>query len=112
MSLLKVFVRTLVNIVKFLVGVCGTQKIYSFYRDSVNHFSSLKTEVNDQAKKIIKMCSLALTNVLLLFFAIIIFSLGAINFLNDYFNSVYIGNLCIGCFILFVILIINFIKKS
>jgi hypothetical protein len=46
-----------------------------------------------------------------LFFAIIIFSLGAINFLNDYLNSVYLGHLCVGSFILFVVFLVNALKK-
>ena len=112
MSLLKVFVRVFISVTKLLVGVFGTQRVYSFYKDSVNHFNSLKDEISDQAKKIIKMFALALTNILLLFFATIIFSFGAINFLNDYFNSVYIGNLCIGSFIILVVLIINAVAKK
>ena len=111
MNLLKILVHTLINGTKFLIGVLGTRKVYNFYKDGVNHFNSLKAEIDDQVRKIVKICSLALTNIFLLFFAIIIFSLGAINFLNDYLNSVYLGHLCVGSFILFVVFLVNALKK-
>lgn len=111
MNLLKILVRTLINGTKFLIGVFGTRKVYNFYKDGVNHFNSLKAEIDDQVRKIVKICSLALTNIFLLFFAIIIFSLGAISFLNDYLNSAYLGHLCVGSFILFIVFLVNALKK-
>jgi len=111
MSLLKTFVRIFVEFSKIFLGVCGTRKVYNFYKDSVNNFNNLKTDIQEQVKKFVKICALAFMNVLLLFFVTIIFSLGAINYLNDYFNSVYLGHLCVGCFILFLVLIINCFKK-
>ncbi len=112
MSLLKVFVRAFLKSTEFLIGVLGTRKVYNFYKDSFNHFNNLKAEIDDQVRKIVKICSLALITVLMLFFVLIIFSLGAINFLNDYLNSVYLGHLCVGSFILVIILLINSFKKK
>ena len=112
MSLLKSFVRILFKSSEFLIGVLGTRKIYNLYKDSINHFSNLKLEIDDQVRKIVKICSLALMNVLMLFFAFIIFSLGAINFFNDYLNSVYLGHLCVGSFILLIVALINFFNKK
>jgi hypothetical protein len=98
MDLLKNFVRLLVEILK--------------YSNTIrNNFNSLKADLNEQIKKIVKICSFALVSVLLIFFTLIIFFLGLINILNDYFNSVYIGHFCVGGFLLILILFVNYFKS-
>ena len=113
MNLLKSFVRFLFEVLKYFIGIFGTKKIYNFYKNTLqNNFSGLKADLNEQIKKIVKICAFALINVLLIFFAVIIFSLGFINILNRYFHSVYLGHLCVGGVLLISIFFINYFKNS
>lgn len=113
MNLLKNLFRILFDLLVYIVGIVGTRKIYNVYKNTIrDNFNGLKSDLDVQIRKMISICSFALLNVFLIFFVFVIFSLGLINFINNYFKSVYIGHVGVGCFLILIIIFLNYRKSK